>query len=97
MGLIRGTLDVLVLKTISWTPMAAFEIARWLEDRSDGRLTIDGPALIQALHCMEERKFVSGQWGVTENGRRARYYGSLQLAERTSRQRLPSSPTIPIR
>ena len=75
MGLIRGTLDVLVLKSISWTPMHAFEIARWLEDRSDGRLTIDGPALIQALHRMEERKLVAGEWGVTENGRRARYYG----------------------
>ncbi len=74
MGLIRGTLDVLVLKSLSWTPMHAFEIARWLEDRSDGRLTIDGPALIQALHRMEERKLVAGDWGVTENGRRARYY-----------------------
>ena len=75
MGLIRGTLDVLVLKSISWTPMHAFEIARWLEDRSNGRLTIDGPALIQALHRMEERKLVAGEWGVTKNGRRARYYG----------------------
>jgi PadR family transcriptional regulator PadR len=74
-GLIRGTLDVLVLKTISWTPMHAFEIARWLEDRSSGRLAIDGPALIQALHRMEERKLVAGEWGVTKNGRRARYYG----------------------
>jgi PadR family transcriptional regulator PadR len=73
-GLIRGTLDVLVLKTISWTPMHAFEIASWLEDRSRGRLTIDGPALIQALHRMEERKLVAGEWGVTKNGRRARYY-----------------------
>ena len=75
MGLIRGTLDVLVLKTISWTPMHAFEITRWLEDRSNGRLTIDGPALIQALHRMEERKLVAGEWGVTKNSRRAKYYG----------------------
>lgn len=75
MGLIRGTLDVLVLKTISWTPMHAFEIIRWLDDRSNGRLAIDGPALIQALHRMEERKLVAGEWGVTENGRRAKYYG----------------------
>jgi PadR family transcriptional regulator PadR len=74
-ALIRGTLDVLVLKTISWTPMHAFEITRWLEDRSSGRLAIDGPALIQALHRMEERKLVAGEWGVTKNGRRARYYG----------------------
>lgn len=79
MGLIRGTLDVLVLKTISWTPMHAFEIARWLEDRSNGRLAIDGPALIQALHRMEERKLVAGEWGVTKNGRRAKYYGTTTL------------------
>lgn len=75
MSLIRGTLDVLVLKTISWTPMHAFEITSWLEDQSNGRLTIEGPALIQALHRMEERKLVAGEWGVTKNGRRAKYYG----------------------
>ncbi|HEY4305456.1 MAG TPA: helix-turn-helix transcriptional regulator [Gemmatimonadaceae bacterium] len=74
MGLIRGTLDVLVLKTVSWSPMAAFEITSWLEDKSDGRLAIDGPALIQALHRMEERELVAGEWGITANGRRARYY-----------------------
>jgi PadR family transcriptional regulator PadR len=73
-GLIRGTLDVLVLKTISWAPMHAFEITSWLEERSDGRLSIDGPALIQALHRMEERKLIDGEWGVSKNGRRARYY-----------------------
>ena len=74
MALIRGTLDVLVLKTVSWSPMHAFEISSWLEERSTGRLTIEGPALIQALHRMEERKLVAGEWGVTTNGRRARYY-----------------------
>jgi DNA-binding PadR family transcriptional regulator len=73
-GLIRGTLDVLVLKTISWAPMHAFEITSWLEERSNGRLTIDGPALIQALHRMEERELIAGEWGISKNGRRARYY-----------------------
>lgn len=74
MGLIRGTLDVLVLKTISWTPMHAFEITNWLEDRSNGLLSIDGPALIQALHRMEERGLIIGDWGKSKNGRRARFY-----------------------
>lgn len=74
MALIRGTLDVLVLKTLSWTPMHAFEIIAWLDERSDGRLDVDGPALIQALHRMEEKKLVAGEWGTTKNGRRARYY-----------------------
>lgn len=74
MALIRGTLDVLVLKTLSWTPMHAYEIIAWLGDQSSGRLDVDGPALIQALHRMEEKKLVAGEWGTTKNGRRARYY-----------------------
>jgi PadR family transcriptional regulator, regulatory protein PadR len=73
-ALIRGTLDVLVLKAISWTPMHAFEIIAWLDERSGGRLDVDGAALIQALHRMEEKKLVAGEWGTTKNGRRARYY-----------------------
>jgi DNA-binding PadR family transcriptional regulator len=73
-ALIRGTLDVLVLKSLSWTAMHAFEIMRWLEERSDGSLAIEGPALIQALHRMEAKELVAGEWGVSENGRRACYY-----------------------
>jgi PadR family transcriptional regulator, regulatory protein PadR len=74
MALLKGTLDVLVLKTLSWTPMHAFEIASWLEQRSDGRLSVEDAALMQALHRMEERGLLTADWGVTENGRRARYY-----------------------
>ena len=74
MALLKGTLDVLVLKTLSWTPMHAFEITSWIEDRSSGRLVVEDAALLQALHRMEARKLVAAEWGVTKNGRRARYY-----------------------
>ena len=74
MPLIKGTLDVLVLKTVSWGPMHGFEIIRWIEDRSDGQFAIENAALLQALHRLEERRLLSGAWGVTENNRRARYY-----------------------
>ena len=74
MALLRGTLDVLVLKALSWTPLHAFEIARWLEERSGGRLTVEEEALLQALPRMEARKQLVAEWGVTGNGRRARYY-----------------------
>ncbi len=74
MALIKGTLDVLVLKTLSWTPMHAFEIARWLDDHSNGQFTVEDAALVQALHRLEERNLLAGEWGITENGRRARYY-----------------------
>ena len=74
MALIKGTLDVLVLKTLSWAPMHGFEISRWLEEQSGGRLEVTDAALLQALHRLEERKLLSAVWGETKNGRRARYY-----------------------
>ena len=74
MALLKGTLDVLVLKTLSWAPMHAFEIASWLEDRSGGRLDVEDAALMQALHRMEERGLLAADWGITGKGRRARYY-----------------------
>lgn len=74
MALLKGTLDVLVLKTLSWGPMHGFEITSWLEERSGGRLQVVDAALLQALHRMEERDLVTAEWGITKNGRRARYY-----------------------
>ena len=72
--LVKGTLDVLVLKGLSWGPMHGFEITSWLEAHSGGRLDVDDSALYQALHRMEERGLVDAEWRVTENNRRARYY-----------------------
>jgi len=74
MALLKGTLDTLVLKTLSWQPMHAFEIATWIEERSTGRVVVDDAALLQALHRMEERQLIVAEWGETKNGRRARYY-----------------------
>ena len=74
MALLKGTLDVLVLKTLSWGPMHGFEIINWLETRSNRRVDVKDAALVQALHRLEERNLVSAEWGVTKNGRQARFY-----------------------
>ena len=74
MALLKGTLDLLVLKTLSWGPMHGFEIVSWLEEQSGGSLAVEDAALLQALHRMEERKLIVAEWGVTRNDRRARYY-----------------------
>ena len=74
MAILKGTLDLLVLKTLSWGPMHGFEITRWLENRSGGRLDVTDAALLQALHRLEARGLLSAEWGVTANERRARYY-----------------------
>ena len=90
MALLKGTVDVLVLKTLSWGPMHAFEITTWLEERSGGRLAVEDAALMQALHRMEARGLLTAEWGVTEKARRARYYrltaaGRAQLRDETAR------------
>ncbi len=74
MPLLKGTLDALALKALSLGPMHGFEIAQWLGERSAGQFVIEQAALLQALHRMEERRLVVGEWGVTQNNRRARYY-----------------------
>ena len=89
LGVVRGTLDVLVLKALSWQPMHGFEVTRWLEARSGARLELEDAALYQALYRMEKRGWVSAEWGVSEHNRRARYYritaaGRKHLAQQTA-------------
>jgi len=72
--LLKGTLDLLILKALSLEPAHGFGLASWLERRSGGELGVEDSALYQALHRMEARGWVEAEWGVTENNRRARWY-----------------------
>jgi transcriptional regulator len=72
--LLQGTLDVLVLKTLSWGPRHGYAIARWIRDTTDDLLRIEEGALYPALHRMERRGWIESEWGLSENNRRARYY-----------------------
>jgi transcriptional regulator len=88
--LVKGTLDVLVLKALAWAPMHGFEITCWLEARSGGALGVQDSALYQALHRLEGRGLAAAEWGVTANNQRARYYqltdaGRAHLAAETDR------------
>jgi len=74
MTILKGTLDILVLKALAWEPMHGFEIIAWLEQRSSGSLDVDDGALYYALHRMEERGLIESEWRLTSNNRRARYY-----------------------
>ncbi len=71
---LKGTLDLLVLRALSWTPMHGFEIVSWLERAGGGALDLEDSALYQAVYRLEERGLLEADWGVTENNRRARYY-----------------------
>jgi PadR family transcriptional regulator, regulatory protein PadR len=86
---VKGTLDVLVLKALTWQPMHGFELTAWLEARSGRRLALEDAALYQSLYRMEKKGLVRAEWGVTEHNRRARYYqltaaGREQLHQQVS-------------
>ena len=79
---LKGTLDLLVLRALTRSPMHGFEIVSWLERAAGGSLDVDDSALYQAVYRLEERGLLAAEWGVTENNRRARYY-KLTPAGRT--------------
>ena len=72
--LLRGTLDMLAMKALSWGELHGYAIATWLEARSAGTVDVDDSALYQALHRLEGRGLVEAEWGVTDTSRRARFY-----------------------
>jgi len=86
--LLQGTLDVLVLKALARGPRHGYDIARWIRETTDAELQVEDRALYVALHRMEERRWLTCEWGLTENNRKARYYqltpeGRRQLAAQT--------------
>ena len=74
MVLLQGTLDFLILKTLTWGPMHGFEISRWIRRITDNALAVEEGALYPALHRMERRGWLSSEWALTEKNRRGKYY-----------------------
>jgi transcriptional regulator len=74
MDLLQGTLDVLVLRALSWGPMHGYAVARFIRQGSDGSFKVLDGALYTALHRMEERGWVEAEWGNSEKGKRAKFY-----------------------
>lgn len=72
--LMKGTLDVLILRTLAWQSTHGYGVSRWIRKQTDGELDVQDAALYQALRRMEEKEWVEAEWGVSENNRRARYY-----------------------
>lgn len=74
LDLLQGTLDVLVLRALSWGPMHGYAVARFIRNGSDGSFKVLDGALYTSLHRMEERGWVESQWGLSEKGKRAKFY-----------------------
>lgn len=74
MSLVQGTLDVLILRSLSDEAKHGYAISRWVRDRTGGTLTIEDAPLYKSLRRLEEAGCVRAEWGLSETNRHARYY-----------------------
>ena len=72
--LLHGTLDTLILKTLSWGPRHGYGIARWIQDTTDDALEIGEGSLYPALYRIERKGWIEAEWGVSETGREVKFY-----------------------
>ena len=90
LDLVRGTLDLLILKTLTRGSMHGLAVTRWIEQTTQQELQIEEGALYPALHRMEEKGWLDAEWGYTDRNRKAKFYrltaaGRRQLASQASR------------
>src|SRR3954449_10219740 len=85
LDILQGTLDVLVLRALSWGAMHGYAVARFIHHGSDGSFTVLDGALYTSLHRMEERAWVESEWGISEKGKRAKFYRLTTAGRRALR------------
>jgi transcriptional regulator len=73
-GLLRGTLDLLILKALSWGPRHGYAVAEWIHQVTDRALLVEEGPLYTALHRLEKQGWLTAEWGISDNNRRAKYY-----------------------
>ena len=85
LDLLKGTLDLLVLRTLAWGPAHGYAVSRWIAERTQDVLNVEEAALYQSLHRLERRGLVESEWGTSENNRRAKYYHLTSEGKRALR------------
>ena len=74
LNVLRGSLDLLILKALSWGPRHGYGVVEWIEHATDATFLIEEGTLYPALHRLERKGWVSAEWGVSDNNRRAKFY-----------------------
>ncbi len=72
--ILRGTLDLLILQALSFGPAHGYAVARWVQTATDDALALGEGTLYPALHRLEERGWVTAEWGLSDNNRQAKFY-----------------------
>jgi transcriptional regulator len=81
-SVLQGTIELLVLKRLSQGPMHGYGIATWIEAASDEVLRVEEGSLYPALYRMVQKRWIKGEWGSSENNRRAKFYRLTPAGER---------------
>lgn len=88
MQLLKGTLDIIILRTLGWGPAHGYAISRWIRQTTEDELSIEEGALYPALRRLEEREWVESQWKTTDSGREAKVYRLTPLGRRQLNEEL---------
>jgi transcriptional regulator len=80
--LLQGTLDTLILKSLTWGPRHGYDVARWIRDTTREELDVEEGALYTALHRMQKRGWLHAEWGLSDNNRKAKYYSLTAAGQR---------------
>jgi PadR family transcriptional regulator, regulatory protein PadR len=88
--LLRGSLDLLILKALSWGPRHGYGVAEWIEHASGDALSLEEGTLYPALHRLERKEWVTTTWGISDNNRRAKFYRLTAAGRAQFRQQAPA-------
>jgi transcriptional regulator len=86
LDVLQGTLDMFILKAVSFAPRHGYEVLEWLRRTALGELRIEDAAVYPALHRLEARGFIDSEWGLSDNNRRAKYYQLTEAGRRRLRE-----------
>ena len=87
--LLRSSLDLLILKALSWCPRNGYSVAEWIEQATADALSIEEGTLYPALHRLERKGWVKTEWGISDNNRRAKFYRLTPLGRAQFRAQVP--------
>ncbi len=74
LNLLRGTVDLLILKSLTWEARHGYAISEWIDAITDGTLLMEEGTLYPALHRLERKEWIESEWGLSDNNRRAKFY-----------------------
>jgi PadR family transcriptional regulator, regulatory protein PadR len=88
LAILKGALDVLILKALSWGPLHGYAVSSWIRNVTEEALELQEGVLYPALHRLERKGWIDSEWGTSDNNRRAKYYSLTRLGRKQLQREL---------